>query len=30
MAKYLKTGVGKAELKAAEAKVRQVVEGILA
>lgn len=30
MAKYLKIGVGKAELKAAEAKVRQVVEGILA
>ncbi len=30
MAMYFITGVGKAELKAAEAKVRQVVEGILA
>lgn len=30
MAQYRKTGVGKTELKAAEAKVRQVVEGILA
>ena len=30
MAEYRKTGVGKTELQAAEAKVRQVVEGILA
>jgi sulfopropanediol 3-dehydrogenase len=30
MAQYLKTGLGQTEIKAADAKVRQVVEGILA